>query len=300
MPWHIEQRGSQFCVVQSLTRETVPGGCHATQSEAAAQMAALYANEPEASLSAADKLKALLVEAAYGLDRDTPMTLQRFDLTDHAQFVRTLHGYESKLRDAHALTEAEAVGLRTVAGKLVQQQWHDDRIPMSLLGCVDQLYKSIGDDSRALPRTTASLRITQKNDGRIGWILRSSNAFIDKHGHIVSKAALEAAVRIGDMTDFRGPLRIGHIKHADIGFCTKQMLYDRWLFEMGVFVDDAMGLAVKALQRHFGASIGFLHPAEEPSGDPPTFTLAAVFERSLLARQKAANPYTVVALTERI
>ena len=50
MPWEIEIRGSQFCVVKEGTSESV--GCHDTREGAEAQRQALYANEPTARQAA--------------------------------------------------------------------------------------------------------------------------------------------------------------------------------------------------------------------------------------------------------
>ena len=46
MPYHIEKKGSRFCVVKDGSGESV--GCHDTDEEAKRQLGALYANEPEA------------------------------------------------------------------------------------------------------------------------------------------------------------------------------------------------------------------------------------------------------------
>ena len=51
MPWHIEARDGQFCVVKDADDTTE--ACHDTEEKAKRHMAALYANEPKAS--AADR-----------------------------------------------------------------------------------------------------------------------------------------------------------------------------------------------------------------------------------------------------
>lgn len=43
MPYEMMQRGDKFCVVKRGDGKVM--GCHSTQSEAAAQMAAIHANE---------------------------------------------------------------------------------------------------------------------------------------------------------------------------------------------------------------------------------------------------------------
>src|SRR5262245_28839814 len=66
MPWHVEQNhpdcpsNTPWAVVKDEDGEKV--GCHATEEEANNQVAALYANEPEAD-SAADPLLTAVYEA---------------------------------------------------------------------------------------------------------------------------------------------------------------------------------------------------------------------------------------------
>lgn len=54
-PWHIEQSGDEYCVIVNETGESV--GCHSTQEEAAAHMAALYANVDEGKEKVAERLR---------------------------------------------------------------------------------------------------------------------------------------------------------------------------------------------------------------------------------------------------
>lgn len=56
MPWHVEKRDGQFCVVKNVDGKRV--ACHGTRAEADAQVRALYANVPDAAL------------ARYGLSYD--------------------------------------------------------------------------------------------------------------------------------------------------------------------------------------------------------------------------------------
>jgi hypothetical protein len=43
MPWHIEMKGDEWCVIKDADGSSA--GCHATKSRATAQLRALYANE---------------------------------------------------------------------------------------------------------------------------------------------------------------------------------------------------------------------------------------------------------------
>src|SRR6266498_93985 len=62
MPWHIEKGGgscaaSEWAVIKDSDGSTA--GCHPTKADAEAQLAALYANEPEASMPDSEVLTAL-------------------------------------------------------------------------------------------------------------------------------------------------------------------------------------------------------------------------------------------------
>lgn len=47
MPWHIEHRGDEYCVIKDA--DDSEEGCHPTEEKAKAHIAALYANEPKAA-----------------------------------------------------------------------------------------------------------------------------------------------------------------------------------------------------------------------------------------------------------
>lgn len=46
MPWELEEKEGEFCVVKKGTDTPVPGGCHSKRADAVKHMRALYANEP--------------------------------------------------------------------------------------------------------------------------------------------------------------------------------------------------------------------------------------------------------------
>jgi hypothetical protein len=46
MPWEIQKRGDEYCVVKAGTDAVVNGGCHASRADAIKQQRALYASEP--------------------------------------------------------------------------------------------------------------------------------------------------------------------------------------------------------------------------------------------------------------
>jgi len=48
MPWSLEKRGDDWCVVKEGETAPIKGGCHASRSDALKHQRALYANEPSA------------------------------------------------------------------------------------------------------------------------------------------------------------------------------------------------------------------------------------------------------------
>jgi len=48
MPWSVEKRGDNWCVVKEGETAPIKGGCHASRSDALKHQRALYANEPSA------------------------------------------------------------------------------------------------------------------------------------------------------------------------------------------------------------------------------------------------------------
>ena len=48
MPWSVEKRGDNWCVVKEGEDSPIKGGCHASRSDALKHQRALYANEPSA------------------------------------------------------------------------------------------------------------------------------------------------------------------------------------------------------------------------------------------------------------
>lgn len=57
MPYKTVKRGSEYCVVNKDTGETVPGGCHASEDKANRHVRALYANVEDASKEVQNLLK---------------------------------------------------------------------------------------------------------------------------------------------------------------------------------------------------------------------------------------------------
>lgn len=140
--------------------------------------------------------------------------------------------------------------------------------------------------------------VTKQANGVHRWVLISSSAFEDRDREIVSKQALQADVDRADADGDFGPLRWWHLPGADIGDCDFNMLHGRMLYESGTFRSPQVAEAVKAHAGELGASLGFTHPASEPDTQG-IFHHIRRFERSLLPRELASNPFTAVGIIEK-
>lgn len=142
-----------------------------------------------------------------------------------------------------------------------------------------------------------SLTVLKQADGTYRWVLISSNSFEDRDREIVSQKALEADVAWADATKEYGPLRWWHVPGLDIGDCDFNMTYGRMLVESGTFRHWRYAEAVKERAGELGASIGFSYPHDEPDAEG-VFHNIRRYERSLLPRQFASNPFTSVQVKE--
>jgi len=72
MPWSIEQRDGEYCVVKEGESSPVPGGCHPTRVQAVKHQRALYANEARvaalyAELDRVEEVAQTELEAAHNI-----------------------------------------------------------------------------------------------------------------------------------------------------------------------------------------------------------------------------------------
>jgi hypothetical protein len=142
------------------------------------------------------------------------------------------------------------------------------------------------------------------------WLAITSNAFEDRDGEIVSTKALATDA---DRVDDRGPLRWWHVGRAeygtpldwttvkagpgvDIGACDFSAMSGRMLIEGGTILPEFAQGVIDA-PGAWQMSVGFAHPANEPD-EAGAFHNIRVFERSLLPRGKAANPFTAISIQE--
>jgi hypothetical protein len=132
------------------------------------------------------------------------------------------------------------------------------------------------------------------------WVTVSSTAYRDRDREIVSTKALSSAVALADASGYRGPLRFWHVPGVEFGDCDFQGTAQdgRFLIESGTFRSPELAAAVKAHADDYQVSIGFTHPADEPDSQG-VFHHIAIFERSLVPRGRASNPFTQVALATK-
>ena len=184
-----------------------------------------------------------------------------------------------------------------------------------------------GDIRRALDALVSSQQRAQTSQREIGtpvifkdargqyrWLTVSSNRYRDRQGEIVSEAALKDDVEDADRSRRSlGPLRWWHLggfvlkdptdwrsiqatSGIDLGDCDFNTVVDGFLIESGTFYDPRIGEWAQSVADQLQVSIGFAHPPDEPKDG--VYYHIRRFERSLLPRGKAANPYTYVQIQE--
>ena len=152
--------------------------------------------------------------------------------------------------------------------------------------------------------------------GRYRWLTVSSNRYQDREKEIVSEEALRKDVEYADDlgVESYGPLRWWHLgtfsfkdvrdwrtvvagPGVDLGRCDFNAVVDGFLVESGTFYDDRIGEWASRVADKLQVSLGFSHPPDEPR-DGVYYNIRR-FERSLLPRGRASNPYTSVSITAK-
>jgi len=148
----------------------------------------------------------------------------------------------------------------------------------------------------------SEIKVFKQADGTTRWLAISSGAFEDRDNEVVSTAFLRDAVKAADETGERGPLLVYHVPGAVVGECDYQAVIGEpgMLVESGTFADTEMGRRAAAyMEKHakdYGMSIKFLFVNRTEDGvfEPP----GRILERSILPREKAAFPWSLIALME--
>ncbi len=115
MPWNLEQRDGQWCVVKVGTSSPVPGGCHASRADAVKHQRALYANESRVASLYAD-LDARTPDYVPPAPEEPPQTLTIQFAQDKALTAAVATALERQDRTDQALSLV-ASAIQTMADK---------------------------------------------------------------------------------------------------------------------------------------------------------------------------------------
>jgi hypothetical protein len=168
--------------------------------------------------------------------------------------------------------------------------------------------------ARALPsdQYTPSFTVFKDHRGQQRWIARTTTAYRDRDGEIISAAALDADSQRMMATKQFGPLRYWHIGEPDpldvtapwgpgldIGDCDYSALIGRTRLESGTFRDPHIAQQVARQADGYELSPGFFHPLDQP-GPHGVFSAIRTFERSIVPVKhgRASNLFTGLAVKE--
>jgi hypothetical protein len=157
-----------------------------------------------------------------------------------------------------------------------------------------------------------SFLVYKDHAGQPRWIARTTTAYRDRDGEIISEAALDADSQRMMASKQFGPLRYWHIgqpdpqsEHApwgpgvDIGTCDYSVVIGRTRIESGTFTSLAIARKMAAVADDHEMSPGFLYTPDQPDRDG-VFTRIRTFERSPVPRRyaRASNLFTGFAVKE--
>jgi len=157
-----------------------------------------------------------------------------------------------------------------------------------------------------------SFAVYKAADGTPRWLARSTTAYRDRDGEILSVAALDADSQRMTATKQYGPLRWWHVGRPDpanptapwgpgldLGDCDFSMVIGRTRVESGTFKSAAIARAVARVADSLELSPGFFHPPTAPDAGG-VFTQIRTFERSLVPTRyaRASNLFTGLTVKE--
>ena len=158
--------------------------------------------------------------------------------------------------------------------------------------------------------SSGGLAVFKDRSGRLRWITRTTTAFQDLDGEILSTDALERASQRMKARGRYGPLRLWHIGDPrpddpenpagpglDVGDCDTSVLVGYTLIESGTFHDERIGQAIAAKADAWEVSPGFFYDPDW-RGPDGVFSDIDPFERSLVpsAHGRASNRFTGLAV----
>ncbi len=157
-----------------------------------------------------------------------------------------------------------------------------------------------------------SFAVYKDHTGALRWIARTTTAYKDRDGEIISEAALDAdSSRMMESKAF-GPLRWWHTgapdplrdtnpwgPGLDIGDCDYSAVIGRTRVESGTFRDETIARKIAATADRFEMSPGFFHPLDQPDA-AGVFHTIRTFERSIVPVRygRASNLFTGFTVKE--
>jgi len=141
-----------------------------------------------------------------------------------------------------------------------------------------------------------------EKEGRTYWVALSASAFKDRDGEIISRKALDYAVKFADRTGERGELRLFHLPGSKVGKCLVSFREDCFLVEAGVWDETPLAqAAMKTIRENpdrYGVSIGFVFDPQY-AHDGVFEDRVIVIERSITTKERAACPFTSIELASK-
>lgn len=289
MPWFIEKREDEFCVVKGTKENPIETEkCHATREAANAQMRALYTAEEK---QVDDTEKAVWTRAyinnlpdgaflyiAPGGEKDDegktkPRTLRKFPYKNAEGGIDLPH-----LRNAIArIPQSNAPGL-------------DDAKKRSLQARARRILEDAS--KKQVDEFESSFFVYKSASGEMRWVSVSSTAVKDKEFEIVTEQAYDDAIQHAKNTDDFGELDLVHVDGTDVGDADLMVRVGKRLIEGGTFRDTQMAAnAIKAVQddpNFWGTSIQFVFDPSKFDGESYTGNIR-ILKRAILPQEMAAS-----------
>lgn len=166
---------------------------------------------------------------------------------------------------------------------------------------------------RATKQAEKSFAVFKDASGAYRWIARTTTAYRDRDGEIISTQALEDDAARMTATKQYGPLRYWHVGQPDplsidqpwgpgldIGDCDFSIVIGRTSIESGTFKSLEIGRAFAETAADFELSPGFFHAPMEPDAATGVFNHIRRFERSTVPTKhgRASNLFTGLTVKE--
>lgn len=176
--------------------------------------------------------------------------------------------------------------------------------------------KLLGSSNKSVMSSIkGSLTVFKQADGKLRWVLFSSNPYKDKDDEYVTQLAHERDISVLDKENYNGQvLRLWHVGEpyfddindwttvkagpgADIGQCDFAAMHGRIRIESGTFYNETDGQAIADHADELEASLAFAHPKRQPDRRGGFLNIKS-FERSLTPRDMASNPFTSLMVSK--